>query len=96
MDSAKRSGNKPVTQLNRAEEKEIAGTVPVLVEEAWPAPCVGRDTQAPVIALYLTLHCPKCGQLANLDADFQQQPCLLGARDPHNFLLDGRHHEFDQ
>jgi hypothetical protein len=49
-----------------------------------------------VIALYLTLHCPKCGQLANLDADFQQQPCLLGARDPHNFLLDGRHHEFDQ
>ena len=72
MDSADRSGNKPVTLLDHTEEKECTGTLPVLVEEAWPAPCEGRDVQAPVIALYLTLHCPKCGQLANLDPKFRQ------------------------
>ena len=96
MDSANRSGNKQVMVLDHAEEKERAETVPVVVEEVWPAPCAGRDQQAPVISLYLTLHCPRCGQLANLDETFREQPCLLDSRDSHSFALNGQHHEFDQ
>ncbi len=96
MDSANRSGNKPVMLLDHTEEKERTESVPVMVEEAWPAPCEQRDQQAPVISLYLTLHCPRCGQLANLDETFRQQPCLLDTRDPHSFALNGQHHEFDQ
>ncbi len=66
----------------------------------WPAegeqPCAALSTRSPEIALYLNLHCPRCGQLANLSDKSEPQPCLLGAWPASQFHLNGDHHEYSQ
>ena len=96
MDSAKRQGGKALAYEELGNEEESVPGVPVVAKGAWPMPCAQRGEQAASINLYLTLHCPKCGQLANLDEDFTDQPCLLTYCGTGQLLLSGNHHEFEQ
>ena len=96
MDSPNRPGQKSPTSSELPENREQRPSVPVFVRDKWPTPCAARGEQAPGISLYLTLHCPKCGQLANLDDDFTKQICLLEERGLEQLLLSGNHHEFEQ
>ena len=59
-------------------------------------PCSALSTRSPEIALYLNLHCPRCGQLANLSDKSVSQPCLLRTWPASQFHLNGDHHEFSQ
>lgn len=66
----------------------------------WPPeqarPCTAVSTRSPEIALYLSLHCPRCGQLANLADKTAPLPCLLEVRPASQFHLNGEHHEYNQ
>ena len=96
MSSADRPGNKDLHSLDLPDEEEFHDPTPILEMEDWPAPCSRREQQSPPINLYLALHCPRCGQLANLDPKCRLQPCLLDHGPTHSFLLNGHHHEFEQ
>ena len=95
MDGADRPANKDAGIFDLLEDEEAQGTAPFLECDDWPAPCSTREQKSPAINLYLALHCPRCGQLANLDPKFRLRPCLLDYGEPHRFLLSGRHHEFE-
>lgn len=55
-------------------------------------PCAEAQANAPEIALYLSLHCPRCGQFAAFDAQTGPRRCLLSVAKPHSYLLDRDHH----
>ena len=63
---------------------------------ARPLPCEDAPLHAAEIALYLDLHCPRCGQLSMLDSQVWERRCLLEDGQVHRYLLDGSHHEFEQ
>lgn len=96
MDSARRPGGKSLAYDEGRDEEESVPGMPVVAKGAWPMPCVERGEQAACVNLYLTLHCPKCGQLANLDEKFKEQPCLLTYCGAGQLMLSGNHHEFEQ
>lgn len=96
MSSADRPGNKEPIFPELLDEEDFYDPAPILENDDWPAPCARREQQSPAINLYLALHCPRCGQLANLDPNCQVQSCLLDHGPTHSFLLNGQHHEFEQ
>ena len=96
MDSAKRQGGKFLAYDEGRDEEESVPGMPVVAKGIWPMPCMERGDQAASINLYLTLHCPRCGQLANLDESFNEQHCLLKYFATGQLMLSGNHHEFEQ
>ena len=61
-----------------------------------PDPCLLASKRNPEIALFLSLNCPRCGQLASLDGDREDQGCLAQNRPSCQFQLSGDHHDFRQ
>ena len=55
-------------------------------------PCSEAQANSPEISLYLSLHCPRCGQFAAFDSEGGPRRCLLDAAPVHSYLLDRKHH----
>jgi hypothetical protein len=55
-------------------------------------PCAEAAANSPEISLYLSLHCPRCGQFAAFDSQGGPRRCLLEAAPLHAYLLDRSHH----
>jgi len=77
------------------ETEETAGPAqprPDVTRWTHQEPCAEAAANAPEIALYLSLHCPRCGQFAAFDATKGPRRCLLAAAPVHSYLLDRDHH----
>ncbi len=61
-----------------------------------PEPCDLASHYSPEITLFLSLNCPRCGQLAILDQARESQPCLAEFRGVSQFMLSGGHHDHRQ
>ena len=94
MDSPDRPGDKPLMLEVFENDYEDRG-LPARGVRLWTSPCEARAHQPQQVAVFLSLHCPRCGQLASLDSSPSDKPCLLDRACLHAFLLEGRHHEFD-
>lgn len=78
-----------------SEHEEVAGKPQQRAEVArWTHqdPCSDAQENGPEIALYISLHCPRCGQFAAFDMEGGPRRCLLAHGKVHSYLLDRSHH----
>ena len=79
------------------QDEGAEGTIDGFDGDIWPPertePCAAVTTRSPEVALFLSMHCPRCGQLADLADEDTPTPCLLQIRPVHQYHLSGSHHE---
>ena len=61
-----------------------------------PESCAAPEGSSAEVSLFLSLHCPRCGQFANLDENKGAQRCLSADAESHSYVLDGSHHSYPQ